>query len=253
MLTWTDSAFVLAARPHGETSAVVQLLTLAHGRHAGLVRGGQGRRQRPVLQAGNRVSASWSARLADHLGNLTLELEAANAAAWLDDPLRLSALASAAAISELVLPEREPHPACFEAFQALVGALETEHWAEVYVQWELLLLRELGFGLDLTRCAATGSNDQLAYVSPRERRIASRAEDMLEPMLGNENFRIRVAANVDFAQVEETREVLDGEPILLSETSVVDNTTNPLGMGIPGALANQPPVPADPDAEEGAA
>ncbi|MEX2630152.1 MAG: DNA repair protein RecO [Tistlia sp.] len=175
MLTWTDSAFVLAARPHGETSAVVQLLTLAHGRHAGLVRGGQGRRQRPVLQAGNRVSASWSARLADHLGNLTLELEAANAAAWLDDPLRLSALASAAAISELVLPEREPHPACFEAFQALVGALETEHWAEVYVQWELLLLRELGFGLDLTRCAATGSNDQLAYVSPSSGRAVSLA------------------------------------------------------------------------------
>lgn len=175
MLTWSDSAFVLAARPHGETSSVVQLLTLAHGRHAGLVRGGQGRRQRPVLQAGNRVSATWSARLADHLGNVTLELEAANAAQWLDDPLRLSALASAAAVSEVALPEREPHPACFEAFQALVGALESEHWAEVYVQWELLLLRDLGFGLDLTRCAATGVNDQLAYVSPRSGRAVSLA------------------------------------------------------------------------------
>jgi DNA repair protein RecO (recombination protein O) len=175
MLTWSDSAFVLAARPHGETSSVVQLLTLAHGRHAGLVRGGQGRRQRPVLQAGNRVAATWSARLADHLGNVTLELEAANAAQWLDDPLRLSALASAAAISEVALPEREPHPACFEAFQALVGALESDHWAEVYVQWELLLLRDLGFGLDLSRCAATGANDQLAYVSPRSGRAVSLA------------------------------------------------------------------------------
>ncbi len=175
MLTWTDDAFVLSARPHGESSAVVQLLTRDQGRHAGLVKGGQGRRQRPVLQPGNRVAASWSARLADHLGNLTLELEAAHAAQWLDDPARLSALASAAAVSEGALPEREPHPACFEAFEALVAALGSEHWAEVYVQWELLLLRELGFGLDLTRCAVTGQKDRLAYVSPRSGRAVSLA------------------------------------------------------------------------------
>nr|WP_085122708.1 DNA repair protein RecO [Tistlia consotensis] len=174
-MTWSDEAFVLAARPHGESSAVVQLLTRDHGRHAGLVKGGQGRRQRPVLQPGNRVAVSWSARLADHLGNLTLELEAANAAHWLDDAGRLSALASAAAVSEVALPEREPHPACFEAFQALVESLGGAHWAEVYVQWELLLLRELGFGLDLSSCAATGGNDQLAYVSPRSGRAVSLA------------------------------------------------------------------------------
>lgn len=189
MLTWTDSGFVLAARPHGETSAVVQLLTREHGRHAGLVKGGQGRRQRPVLQPGNRVAATWSARLADHLGHVTLELEAANAARWLDDPARLSVLASAAAISEVALPEREPHTACFEAFEALAAALDTEHWAEVYVQWELLLLRELGFGLDLSACAATGRNDQLAYVSPRSGRAVSLAaaepyKDRLLPLPG---------------------------------------------------------------------
>lgn len=189
MLTWSDSGFVLAARPHGETSAVAQLLTREHGRHAGLVKGGQGRRQRPLLQPGNRVTVTWSARLADHLGNVTLELEAANAARWLDEAPRLAALASAAAISEIALPEREPHPACFEAFQALVEALETEHWAEVYVQWELLLLRELGFGLDLESCAATGTNDQLAYVSPRSGRAVSLAaaepyKDRLLPLPG---------------------------------------------------------------------
>ncbi len=172
---WTDDGIVLSARPHGESSVVLQLLTRARGRHAGLVRGGQGRRARGLYQPGNLVAANWSARLADHLGNYTCELVESHAARVLDAPARLAALSAAAAVSETALPEREPHAACFEGFLALLEALPGDHWAEVYVRWELALLAELGFGLDLESCAAGGANDQLAYVSPKSGRAVSLA------------------------------------------------------------------------------
>jgi len=175
MLEWNDQAIVISARPHGEAAAVVQLLTSAHGRHAGLVHGGQGRKNRGVLQPGNRVNASWRARLADHLGVFTCELESSHAAHLLDAPDRLAGLTAATAICEAALPERESHPACFEGFVALLDALKGEHWAEAYVGWEVGLLAELGFGLDLASCAAGGANDQLAYVSPRTGRAVSLA------------------------------------------------------------------------------
>ena len=186
---WTDDGIVLSARAHGESSVVVQLLTRHQGRHAGLVRGGQGKRARGVFQPGNLVAANWSARLADHLGNYTCELVEAHAAGVLDDPNRLAALSAAAAVSETALPEREPHPACFEGFLALLTALPGDHWAEVYVRWELALLAELGFGLDLESCAAGGANDQLAYVSPKSGRAVSLAagepyRDKLFPLPG---------------------------------------------------------------------
>ncbi len=189
MIEWSDQGIVLSARPHGETAAVVQLLTLEHGRHAGLLHGGQGRQARSVVQPGNRVAASWRARLAEHLGTYSCELEVSHAARLLDNPDRLAALASAAAVSERALPEREPHPACYEGFLALLEALEGDHWAEAYVGWELALLAELGFGLDLTSCAAGGANDQLAYVSPRSGRAVSLAaggpyRDRLLPLPG---------------------------------------------------------------------
>ncbi len=172
---WTDDGIVLSARPHGESSVVLQLLTRVRGRHAGLVRGGQGKRARGLYQPGNLVAASWSARLADHLGNYTCELVESHAARVLDAPARLAALSAAAAVSESALPEREPHAACFEGFLAFLAALPGDHWAEVYVRWELALLAELGFGLDLESCAAGGANDQLAYVSPKSGRAVSLA------------------------------------------------------------------------------
>lgn len=172
-MKWEDEAVVLAARPHGETAAVVQLLTRAHGRHAGLVRGGQGARLRGIYQSGNRVSATWSGRLPEHLGSLECELECSYMARVLDDSDRLAALSAATAVCEGAMPEREPHPACFEGLLALLEALEGDHWAEVYVRWELSFLAELGFGLDLSRCAAGVENDQLAYVSPRSGRAVS--------------------------------------------------------------------------------
>ncbi|MFQ5773309.1 MAG: DNA repair protein RecO [Kiloniellaceae bacterium] len=186
---WNDEGIVLSARPHGESAVVVHLLTRGQGRHAGLVRGGQGRRARGIYQPGNLVAATWSGRLAEHLGTFSCELLESYAARVLDDPERLAALSAAAAVSEAALPEREPHGACFEGFRALLEALSGEHWAEVYVRWELSLLAELGFGLDLAACAAGGDNDQLAYVSPRSGRAVSLAagepyRDKLLPLPG---------------------------------------------------------------------
>lgn len=174
-MDWTDDGIILSARAHGETAALAVLLTREHGRHAGLVHGGQGRAMRPVLEPGNRVAVRWRARLSDQLGTYGLELAGATAAGLLDDPLRLAALSAACALLDAGLAEREPHPGLYDATIALFQALTAEVWAEIYVRWELGLLEELGFGLDLHRCAATGitANDQLAYVSPRTGRAVS--------------------------------------------------------------------------------
>ena len=172
-MEWTDDAIVLSARRHGETSLVVQLLTVEHGRHAGLARGGASRRQMPVYQPGNEVRATWRARLAENLGTLTAELQTGRAGQWIADPLRLAGLGAACAVAEASLPERAPAPAVYRGLLALLDALERDDWGEAYVAWEIALLGELGFGLDLERCAATGSNDQLAFVSPNSGRAVS--------------------------------------------------------------------------------
>ncbi len=175
-MNWTDDGIVLSARKHGETSAIVQVLTRDHGRHAGLVRGGAGRGARGTLQPGNEIQAVWRARLAEHLGTYSVELVRARAAQVLTEPGRLAALSSACAVAEAALPEREAHPAAFDGFRALLDALEqSDHWAHVYVRWELGLLGELGFGLDLSACAQTGETEGLAYVSPRTGRAVTEA------------------------------------------------------------------------------
>ncbi len=172
---WTESGIVLSARKHGESSVIVNLLTSTHGRHVGLVRGGTGKRLRGVLQPGNEVTATWRARLAEPVGNYTLELAAARAAHLLDDRARLAALSSACAMAEAVLPEREPHAAVYAGLRVLLDALEADSaWPAVYVRWEMGLLAELGFGLDLRQCAATGGREDLVYVSPRSGRAVSR-------------------------------------------------------------------------------
>lgn len=174
-MEWSDDGIVLAVRPHGESSAIASLLTPAHGRHAGLVRGGAGRRNRGVLQPGNRVRAAWRGRLAEHLGNFTLEPLQAYAATVLDDPLRLAALTSACAVAERGLPEREVHPMVYDGMLVFLESLGTEDWPTVYVKWELGVLAELGYGLDLETCAATGTREDLVYVSPRTGRAVSAA------------------------------------------------------------------------------
>jgi DNA repair protein RecO (recombination protein O) len=174
-MEWRDTGFVLNARRHGESALIVELLTAEHGRHAGLVRGGQSPRRRALLQPGNAVAAAWRGRLAEHLGSLECELVEAHAARLLDDPDRLAALNAATALLLAALPEREPHPDLFSSFAGLLGTLDSAAaWAPAYVAWECDLLAGLGFGLDLGRCAVTGTNQDLAYVSPRTGRAVSR-------------------------------------------------------------------------------
>ena len=167
-MEWNDDGFVLSARRHGENAAIVSLLTRDHGRHAGLVHGGAGRRARGVYQAGNLVHARWRARLSEHLGTYRCELAHAYAAAFLSERLRLLALAAAVATLDRLLPEREPQPRIFEEFRGLVDGLAAGgDWGAGMVRWELALLGQLGYGLDLSRCAATGATADLAWVSPR--------------------------------------------------------------------------------------
>jgi len=174
-MDWIDRGIVLTARKHGETSLIVSLLTEFHGRHAGLVRGGAGRRNRGLYQPGNLVSARWRGRLAEHLGTYSCEILDAGAASLLNRPLELAALQSAAALTELSLPDRENHHNIFNGLSILFKTLqEVETWLVVYVKWELGLLKELGFELDLSQCAATGTTEDLAYVSPKTGRAISR-------------------------------------------------------------------------------
>lgn len=174
-MEWTDEGIVLSVRKHGESSAITTLMTRRHGVHAGLVRGGAASRARGILQPGNRVHARWRARLAEHLGTYTCELFHPFAGAILDDPTRLAGLSAACAVTEAALAERQAHPAVFAGLLALLEGMEDETWPSAYVKWELCLLREAGFGLDLSRCAATGRNDQLAYVSPKSGCAVSRS------------------------------------------------------------------------------
>lgn len=169
-MDWTDEAIVLSTRRFGETGTIAMLLTRSHGRHAGLARG---QRRLAALQPGTSVQARWRARQADNLGSYVLEAERSGAAELIDDPLRLAALSSACALVEAGLPERQPYPEVYAGLAALVAALPGDFWDAVYVQWELGVLAALGFGLSLERCAATGANDTLAYVSPRTGRAVS--------------------------------------------------------------------------------
>jgi len=172
-MDWSDEAVILSVRPHGETAAVVELFTRSHGRHAGLVHGGRSRKSRPILQMGNHVAASWKARLSQHLGHMTLELQHGYAAASMHDPAGLTALTALCSLSRL-LPERDPHPNLYEITLFVLSYLDDPAvWPALYVRWELALLEELGFGLDLRTCAATGTTQDLAFVSPKSGRAVS--------------------------------------------------------------------------------
>lgn len=185
MIEWQDEALVLSARPYGETSAVVTLLCREYGRHAGLVQGGQSRSRAALLQPGQQVVANWRARLEGQLGNYALEPAAPYPSAVLDDALALAGLTSACALAELVLPEREAHPAVYEGLLALIDTLSTSLWPYVYVRWELGLLREVGYGIDLSCCAVTGVTSSLTHVSPRTGRAvcAEAAEPYKDKLL----------------------------------------------------------------------
>ncbi|MGQ0528174.1 MAG: DNA repair protein RecO [Alphaproteobacteria bacterium] len=175
MKRWEDQAIVLAAKAHGENGAIVSLLTESQGRHAGYVHGATSARSRGSLEIGNIVDATWQSRVHDQLGTLTIELITNTAAHFMQDPLRLAALQSACAICDQAIPEREVNAGLFHGLKALLQTLDTDVWGPSYVMWEIALLRELGFSLDLSKCAWDGSNDNLAYVSPKTGRAVSEA------------------------------------------------------------------------------
>jgi len=172
-MEWREEAIVLGAKRHGETSAIVDVLTRRHGRHAGLVRSGRSKRMRPVLQQGNIVEVNWKARLEEHLGSFTIEPIAMNAALVMDEPMRLAGLTTLTALCGL-LPEREPHAELYEAGKLILSNMEhDEIWPALLTRWEAGLLDSLGFGLDLSVCASTGQSQGLIYVSPKSGRAVS--------------------------------------------------------------------------------
>lgn len=173
-MEWRDEGIILGTRKHGETSAVLEVMTRTHGRHLGLVRGGRSRKQQPLLQPGNRVDLTWRARLDEHLGTFQAEPIELNAARLIDSAVAVYALQTLAAHLRL-LPERDPHGGLYETLGIVIDNLgDADCVGELVVCFELLVLEELGFGLDLSECAATGSREELAYVSPKSGRAVSR-------------------------------------------------------------------------------
>ncbi len=173
-MEWTDEAIVLGVKRHGETSVIVELMTREHGRHLGLVRGGAGRRMRGVLQPGNALRATWRARLDEHLGNYAVEGLNLRAAGFLLAAHAVHGVTHLAALCRL-LAEREPHAAIYAALEEILDRLDDPHAvAPMIARFELDFLAELGFGLDLSACAATGATQDLIYVSPRSGRAVSR-------------------------------------------------------------------------------
>ncbi len=173
-MDWQDEGAILTMRPHGESAAIIEVFTAAHGRHAGVVRGGASRKLAAILQPGSQVQVFWRARLQDHLGAFSVE-PVQSRAAMMADRRALSGLNAVCALLRLCLPEREPHPVMYPATIALLDDLESGgNWPLRYLLWEVLLLEELGFGLDLSRCAVTGETGDLAFVSPRTGRAIGR-------------------------------------------------------------------------------
>ncbi|MEO3387763.1 DNA repair protein RecO [Mesorhizobium sp. CAU 1741] len=174
-MEWRDEGIVLGTRKHGETSVILEVMTRAHGRHLGMVRGGRSKRQQPVLQAGNRVELTWRARLDEHLGTFQVEPLELHAARLFDSACAVYGLQTLASHLRL-LPERDPHAGLYETFMVVIEHLDEPASAgELVVRFELLILEELGFGLDLSRCAATGVREDLVYVSPKTGRAVSRS------------------------------------------------------------------------------
>ncbi len=173
MERWQDQAIILSVRPHGESGAIVSVLTERNGRCAGYMRGASSSKNRGTLEQGNIVDANWQARNADSLGSFSLEASRCTAARIMHDPLKLAALQSACSLCDQALPEKEGHAGVYNGLLVLLDILESDIWAAGYVMWEIALLKELGFSLDLSQCAGGGDKNTLAYVSPKTGRAVS--------------------------------------------------------------------------------
>lgn len=219
-MDWTDDAIVLSLRRHGENAAIAELMTRDHGRHMGLVRGSS-RRYGAALQPGSTVRATWRARLEDHLGTWTIEPAKSRAGILLGEASGLAGLTSVCAVASLSLPEREKHSPLYDALEVLADAFEITHlWPALYVRWELGLLAELGFGLELETCAVTGVSEDLTHVSPRTGRAVCQAE--AAPWKG------RLLALPDFLRQQAGRGSINGRAEDMRPHDVLD------GMALTG-------------------
>lgn len=173
-MDWRDTGILLSYKRHGEAAAIIEVFTEHHGRHAGVVQGGASRRFAPILQPGAQLSLAWRARLEDHIGTFSAEPIRSRAAGLMADALCLAAFGSVSSLLVQALPEREAHPQLYFATLTLADAMaEGGDWIATYVAWEVLLLQELGYGLDLNQCAVTGARENLTYVSPRSGRAVA--------------------------------------------------------------------------------
>jgi DNA repair protein RecO (recombination protein O) len=173
-MDWRDEGALISVRRHGESAAIIEVFTARHGRHAGVVRGGTSRQAAPVLQPGAQLDVTWRGRLEEHIGTFTVE-PLRSRAGLMSDRLALAGLNSICALLHFALPEREAHPDLYATTVDLLDGLGAKQdWVLDYLRWELMLLEELGYGLDLTRCAVTGGREDLAYVSPKTGRAVAR-------------------------------------------------------------------------------
>jgi DNA repair protein RecO (recombination protein O) len=175
-MEWSDDAIVLGSKPFGESKAIVEVFAAGQGRVAGVMHGGGGRRAAPIIQPGNLLRVGWKARLAEQLGFFSpVELLSANAARLMNDAAALAGLSSAIALVRAATPERQAYPGVYAALLLLTENFDQPAlWPALYTRFELGLLAALGYGLDLSQCAVTGAVTDLAYVSPRTGRAASR-------------------------------------------------------------------------------
>ncbi|QBF30018.1 DNA repair protein RecO [Thalassococcus sp. S3] len=175
-MEWRDQGILLNVRRHGETAAIIEVFTEGHGRHAGVVRGGTSRKIAPILQPGAQLDVAWRARLEDHIGTYQVEPLRSRAAAAMSGRLALAGLNAVTGLLAFCLPEREAHPALYRKSEQVLDLLgQDEIWPLAYLNWEMALLEEMGFGLDLSACAVTGTTEGLAYVSPKSGRAVSQA------------------------------------------------------------------------------
>ncbi len=233
-MEWTDEGIVLGVRKHGEANAILEMLTRDHGRHLGLVRGGAGARLRPVLQPGNSLRATWRARLDEHLGHYTVEGLQLRAGAFLTASHAVYAATHVAALVRL-LPERDPHAEVYRLLLALFERIEDPAVTAANVaHFELMMLGELGFGLDLSSCAASGTGADLVYVSPKSGRAVSRA--------AGEAWRERLLALPAFLRDGTTRDAMPACELdagfKLTEFFLMRHVIEPRGLALSDARAH---------------
>ncbi len=230
LMRWSDDGIFLQGRPFGETSVIADIFTRGHGRTLGLIKGGRSRRMRPLLQGGNLLQVEWRARLDDQLGVYTIDLTDAIAAGVLDNALALAGLTSICALVQL-FPERDPHPNLFDEAKLALTQAGADGSAGSYVRFEVALLRELGFGLNLAQCAVTGSVNDLIYVSPKSGNAVSRiaGEPYRDKLLRLPGFLIDGLT----ADISDAQEVIDG--LALTGYFLETHLAEQSGTALPGA------------------